>query len=146
MDDLDNRILTMLQKDGLSPNAKIANKVGVSEETVRRRVKRMLKDDYLRVVAVPNTEKMGFSSQVLIGLQVIPEKMDVVAERLSNIPEVRWLSVTTGSFDIFAWVILKDSKDLGVFLRQTVFCVEGIQKVETFMNLDLKTRNLDMVI
>ncbi|MBS57330.1 MAG: hypothetical protein CL735_01035 [Chloroflexi bacterium] len=146
MDDLDNRILTMLQKDGLSPNAKIANKVGVSEETVRRRVKRMLKDDYLRVVAVPNTEKMGFSSQVLIGLQVIPEKMDVVAERLSNIPEVRWLSVTTGSFDIFAWVILKDSKDLGVFLRQTVFCVEGIQKVETFMNLDLKTRNLDMVM
>tara|TARA_B100000686_G_scaffold354430_1_gene464629 strand:+ start:713 stop:1123 length:411 start_codon:yes stop_codon:yes gene_type:complete len=136
----------MLQKDGLSPNAKIANKVGVSEETVRRRVKRMLKDDYLRVVAVPNTEKMGFSSQVLIGLQVIPEKMDVVAERLSNIPEVRWLSVTTGSFDIFAWVILKDSKDLGVFLRQTVFCVEGIQKVETFMNLDLKTRNLDMVM
>lgn len=146
MDDLDNRILTMLQKDGLSPNAKIANKVGVSEETVRRRVKRMLKDDYLRVVAVPNTEKMGFSSQVLIGLQVIPEKMDLVAERLSNIPEVRWLSVTTGSFDIFAWVILKDSKDLGVFLRQTVFCVEGIQKVETFMNLDLKTRNLDMVM
>ncbi len=136
----------MLQKDGLSPNAKIANKVGVSEETVRRRVKRMLKDDYLRVVAVPNTEKMGFSSQVLIGLQVIPEKMDVVAERLLNIPEVRWLSVTTGSFDIFAWVILKDSKDLGVFLRQTVFCVEGIQKVETFMNLDLKTRNLDMVM
>ena len=106
----------------------------------------MLKDDYLRVVAVPNTEKMGFSSQVLIGLQVIPEKMDLVAERLSNIPEVRWLSVTTGSFDIFAWVILKDSKDLGVFLRQTVFCVEGIQKVETFMNLDLKTRNLDMVM
>ena len=146
MDDLDNSILTMLQKDGLSPNAKIANKVGVSEETVRRRVKRMLKDDYLRVVAVPNTEKMGFSSQVLIGLQVIPEKMDLVAERLSNIPEVRWLSVTTGSFDIFAWVILKDSKDLGVFLRQTVFCVEGIQKVETFMNLDLKTRNLDMVM
>ena len=136
----------MLQKDGLSPNAKIANKVGVSEETVRRRVKRMLKDDYLRVVAVPNTEKMGFSSQVLIGLQVIPEKMDLVAERLSNIPEVRWLSVTTGSFDIFAWVILKDSKDLGVFLRQTVFCVEWIQKVETFMNLDLKTRNLDMVM
>ena len=136
----------MLQKDGLSPNAKIANKVGVSEETVRRRVKRMLKDDYLRVVAVPNTEKMGFSSQVLIGLQVIPEKMDLVAERLSIIPEVRWLSVTTGSFDIFAWVILKDSKDLGVFLRQTVFCVEGIQKVETFMNLDLKTRNLDMVM
>ena len=136
----------MLHKDGLSPNAKIANKVGVSEETVRRRVKRMLKDDYLRVVAVPNTEKMGFSSQVLIGLQVIPEKMDLVAERLSNIPEVRWLSVTTGSFDIFAWVILKDSKDLGVFLRQTVFCVEGIQKVETFMNLDLKTRNLDMVM
>ena len=51
MDDLDNRILTMLQKDGLSPNAKIANKVGVSEETVRRRVKRMLKDDYLRAVS-----------------------------------------------------------------------------------------------
>ena len=72
--------------------------------------------------------------------------MDTVAEQLSNIPEVRWLSVTTGSFDIFAWVILKDSKDLGVFLRETVFCVEGIQKVETFLNLDLKTRNLDMVM
>ena len=101
MDRLDVEIIAHLQKDGTSTNAGIARKVERSEETVRRRLKKLMEDDYVKVVAVPNARKMGYESQVLIGLQVEADKVDAVAEALKGESSISWISVTTGSFDIF---------------------------------------------
>ena len=57
MDELDLKIIGILQSDGRASNAKIARAVGVSEGTVRRRLRRLIKDDIVHVVAVPNLEK-----------------------------------------------------------------------------------------
>ena len=62
MDELDRKIIALLQLDGRASNAKIAREVGVSEGTVRRRLRKLLDDDVVRVVAVPNLEKLGFST------------------------------------------------------------------------------------
>ena len=59
MDELDRKIIALLQMDGRASNAKIAREVGVSEGTVRRRLRKLLEDDVVRVVAVPNLEKLG---------------------------------------------------------------------------------------
>ena len=44
MDKLDIKIIEILQKDGRTPNALIAREVGVTEGTVRRRLKELVKD------------------------------------------------------------------------------------------------------
>ena len=59
MDELDQRIIGLLQIDGRIPNAQIARKLGVSEGTIRRRVGRLLQEDVIRITVVPNIEKMG---------------------------------------------------------------------------------------
>ena len=52
------------------------------------------------------------------------------------------MSVTTGSFDILAWVTLESSEKLGVFLRTQVGTISGVRKTETFMCLSMrKDRN-----
>ena len=138
MDRLDVEIVAHLQKDGTSTNAGIARKVKRSEETVRRRLKKLMDDEYVKVVAVPNARKMGYESQVLIGLQVEADKVDAVAEALKDESSISWISVTTGSFDIFAWATLKSLTDLSEFLRMNVGQIPGVRKMETFINLDSK--------
>ena len=135
MDRLDVRIVTYLQEDGTSTNAGIARKVGVSEETVRRRLKKLTNEGFVKVVAVPNAKMMGYETQVVIGLQVAAAKVDEVADALAEMPEITWISVMTGSYDLFVWATLKSSDALSEFLRRRVGQIEGVQKIETFISL-----------
>ena len=138
MDRLDMEIVAHLQKDGTLTNAGIAREVRKSEETVRRRLKKLLQDKYVKVVAVPDARKMGYEAQVLIGLQVEADKVDDVAQALKSEDSISWISVTTGSFDIFAWATRKSLEDLSEFLRMTVGQIPGVRKMETFINLESK--------
>ena len=141
MDRLDVQIVSRLQEDGNATNANIARSIlpsPVSEETVRRRLKRLMQDGYMKIVAVPDARKMGYESQVIIGLQVDADKVDDVADSLSEMDEVSWVSVTTGSFDIFGWATLKSFDQLSDFLRTRVGRIEGVKKMETFLTLESK--------
>ena len=146
MDKLDLEIISLLQEDGTSTNAGMARKVGVSEETVRRRLKRMMQEEYIKVVALPDPLKLGFGSEVLIGLQVRTDQVDQVGEALSNLDEINWVSVTTGSYDIFAWATLRSSEELSNFLRNNVGPIPGVRKMETFINLDMKKRRYGVAL
>lgn len=141
MDRLDVQIVSRLQEDGNATNATIARSIlpsPVSEETVRRRLKRLMQEGYMKIVAIPDARKMGYESQVIIGLQVDANKIDHVADTLSEMNEVSWVSVTTGSFDIFGWATVKSFDQLSDFLRTRVGRIEGVKKMETFLTLESK--------
>ena len=140
MDKLDLKLISLLQEDGTSSNAGMAREFGVSEETVRRRIKRMVQEEYFKIVALPDPSKLGFESEVLIGFQVRTDQVAQVAEALSNLDEINWVSVTTGSYDIFTWATLRSSAELSTFLRNNVGPIPGVRKMETFINLDMKKR------
>jgi Lrp/AsnC family transcriptional regulator for asnA, asnC and gidA len=146
MDGLDTRIIDILQKDGRASNAGIARDVGVSEGTVRRRLKRLVQEEYIQVVALPDPIKMGYESQALVGVQVDPDKIDQVADDLAQLGEVNWVAVTTGSFDVFAWATLESAEALGIFLRTKVGVIPGVRRTETFVNLANKKRGYGTII
>ena len=146
MDDLDRKIIELLQINGRASNARIARAVGVSEGTVRRRLRRLVQDEIIRVVAVPDPEKMGLSTVALIGIQADPDKLDDVAERLAALPETQYVSLTTGSFDLFIWVALLSSEELGNFLRHRVGVVTGVRRTETFVNLVIVKKGYGIVV
>jgi Lrp/AsnC family transcriptional regulator for asnA, asnC and gidA len=140
MDLLDRKIIDVLRQDGRTSNAGIAREVGVSEGTVRRRLKRLVDEELIRVIALPDPSKMGYESQALIGVHVDPDKIDLVANGLEELEEVSWVAVTTGSFDVFVWVTLPSSEALGIFLRTKLGVVPGVRRTETFVNLALRKR------
>lgn len=146
MDKLDIKIISLLQEDGTATNAGIAREIGVSEETVRRRLKRLMQDEYIKVVALPDPMKLGYKSEVLIGVQVDANRIDEVAENIAEMDEVNWVSITTGSFDVFAWATLKSSEELSTFLRTKVGMISGVRKMETFINLAIKKRRYGISI
>jgi len=138
MDELDRKIMALLQLDGQASNAKIAREVGVSEGTVRRRLGRLLEEDFIEIMAVPNLAKLGYTTTALIGLQTMPAKQEAVADAVATLEEVHDVAITTGSYDIFLWVGAESAEQLGQFLRQKLGPIGGIRHSETFVNLFIK--------
>jgi Lrp/AsnC family transcriptional regulator for asnA, asnC and gidA len=140
LDALDVAIVSHLQKNGSLTNAGIAEHVPVSEETVRRRIKRLVKEGLIRIVAIPDPNKLGYESEVLIGVQVEADKVGDVADALTQITAITWVTVSTGAYDVFAWATLKTSAELSNLLLTKVGVIPGVRKTETFINLDIRKR------
>ena len=116
MDELDLKIVGILQQDGRASNARIARQLGVSEGTVRRRLKRLMDEEAIQVLALPEPTKLGYTTEAIVALQVDPGKIEDVAAELAGAPEALNVSVTTGAFDLFAWVALPSPEELHNFL------------------------------
>ncbi|MCH8222067.1 MAG: Lrp/AsnC family transcriptional regulator [Chloroflexi bacterium] len=146
MDKLDRQIIHILEENGRASNARIARSVGVSEGTVRRRLNRLVGDEIIRVVALPDPRALGYESEALIGVQVDPDKIDECADSLADLTATRWVAVTTGSFDMFVWVVMRDPEALGKFLREDVGRIPGVRKTETFVNLAIRKRDYGLPV
>ncbi len=146
MDELDRRIIKLLQVDGRASNARIAREVGVSEGTVRRRLRHLIQGDVIKVIAVPNLEEMGYGTAALIGIQTDPGKIDEVTNAISALEETHYVSITTGAYDIFAWVGLESPERLGAFLRSQIGTIPGVRRTETFVNLSITKRTYGLVL
>ncbi len=140
MDELDRKIVGILQQDGRASNARIARQLGVSEGTVRRRLKRLMEEEAIQVLALPEPTKLGYTTEAIVALQVDPGKIEEVAAELAAAPEALNVSVTTGAFDLFAWVALPSSEELHNFLLTTVGRIQGVRRSETFVIMSVKKR------
>ena len=140
LDPLDNQIIDILRKDGRASNASIARELDLTEGTVRRRLKRILDEDYVHVTVLMDAGKMGYVSEALVGVQVDPDKLDEVSRHIADLSEVGWVALTTGTYDVFAWTALPSPEALGVFLRTRIGTIPGVRRTETFVNLSVMKR------
>ena len=138
MDELDRKLIILLQADGRASNVELARALGVSEGTVRRRLRTLLNEQIVRIVAIPDPVKLGNTTTALVGLQVDPAQVDTVASELGRIDEVQYAAVTTGAYDVFLWVALGSPEQLAAFLRSKIGVIDGVRRTETFVNLSIK--------
>jgi Lrp/AsnC family transcriptional regulator for asnA, asnC and gidA len=146
VDELDRQLVGLLQIDGRASNAQIAREVGVSEGTVRRRLRSLLRDDVVKVMAVPNLEKLGYTTTALIGVQTVPGRSDEVGEAISRLQEAHYVSRTTGSYDLFVWAGFTSMERLSDFLGNELGVIERVKRVEAFVNLAIKKRTAGLVL
>lgn len=146
MDATDLLIIDELKKDGRVSNAHIAKNVNVSEGTVRRRLKKLTEEGSINIVAIPDPAKIGYTSEVLIGMQVEPDKLEEVASRMASFKWTTLVGITTGTYDVFAWATFPDRETLGEFIRDDVGKTPGVQRTETFVTLSIKKRDYSLPI
>ena len=111
LDDVSKRIIELLQEDGRRPYAEIGRAVGLSEAAVRQRVQRLTDSGVVQIVAVTDPRQLGFSRMAMLGIRVDGDPR-VAAEAIANIPEIAYVNVTLGSFDILAEAICESDEDL----------------------------------
>ena len=137
VDDLDNQIIEILSLDGRMSNASIARNLGVSEGTIRRRLNILKDEGIINVKVVLNPNYLASETEAIIGIQVDLSLIREVVLKLNEINEVRWVNITSGSFDIFVNVSTKSLSDLLVLLQNKIGKIDGVKKIETFTTLDV---------
>jgi len=136
LDDLNKAIVEQLQADGRRSYAAIAHAVGLSEAAVRQRVQRLLEAGVMQIVAVTDPLQVGFARQAMIGVNADGDLRDV-ADKLSGLPEVDYVVITAGSFDILLEVVCEDDEHLLALLNDSIRSVPGVRDTETFVYLRL---------
>lgn len=136
LDGPNRAIIEALQRDGRQPYGAIAEEVGLSEAAVRRRVQRLRESGIMQIVAVTDPLQLGFTRQAMIGISV---EGDVrrVADKLSSLPEVDYVVMCAGSFDLLVEIVCEDDERLLQVLNDSVRSIPGVRATETFLYLKL---------
>jgi Lrp/AsnC family transcriptional regulator, regulator for asnA, asnC and gidA len=132
---LDKRIIEHLQQDGRRPFTQIAADLGVSEAAVRARTNRLVERGILQVVGVTDPLKLGFQQQAMIGVRCESNRLLDVAEAVSAFPEVDYVVITAGTFDLLIEVVCENNEALLQFLAERLRAVDGVRDTETFVYL-----------
>ncbi len=136
IDGTDKAIVEALQEDGRLPYTKLATEVGLSEAAVRQRVQRLIESGVVQIVGVTDPMMLGFRRMAMIGLKVEGD-LRVTADAISEIPEVSYVVVVSGSFDLMMEVVCEDDDHLLSVLNDRIRVVPGVRSTESFTYLKL---------
>ncbi len=132
IDGVNLAIITQL-RDGRKSFKKIAEELGLTENTVRSRVNKLIDEEILQISGLVDHESIPGHKLVMVGVRL--QNMDLVkkGEEFSKLKGVVSVSVVTGRFDLILLVLLKDDFDLLEFYTQEVSRLKDVVSVETFV-------------
>jgi len=143
MDEIDKKILMILQKNDKTQYQKIAQELNIGASTVHYRIKKLAKNNIItNFSAIVDPEKIGFSTTAVIGLNVDPLRMHHIAQELTNYEEVQVVTTTSGDHDIILQVLAKDGKHLWRFINEYIKPIQGVEKkihVSSFLDVYKRT-------
>lgn len=141
VDDIDIEIIKLLNQNGRTPNTEIAKKMNLSETAIRKRIKKMLEDEIIQIVAVVNQQKLGYVFRGNICIRVDIKKIDNVKNELHKINRVWYIAHLTGAFDFDVEFSAKSQDELRTLIEQ-INKIDGILKTEVSIRLQLlRNRN-----
>jgi Lrp/AsnC family transcriptional regulator for asnA, asnC and gidA len=132
---LDLEIIERLQEDGRRPYTRIASELGVSEAAVRARTNRLMERGVLQIVGVADPLKLGYDQMALIGVRCQGDQLLEAAGAIADLPEVIYVVVTAGAFDLLIEAVCRDNEALLQFLAEKLRKVKGVTSTETFVYL-----------
>jgi len=133
--ELDKRIIEHLQQDGRRPFTQIAAELGVSEAAVRARTNRLVERGIIQIVGVTDPLKLGFQQMAMVGIRCERDRLLSVAEAVSAFPEVDYVVITAGTYDVLIEVVCEDNSALLDFLAERLRAIDGVRETETFVYL-----------
>ncbi|MBN2438898.1 MAG: Lrp/AsnC family transcriptional regulator [Deltaproteobacteria bacterium] len=127
-------------REGRKSFRKIAERLSITENTVRARVNRLNLEGVLDVTGLVDPEAIPGHRLVMVGIKL--GTMDLVkkGEEFSRLKGVVSVCVVTGRYDLILTVLLNDTNDLLEFYTEQVSQIRDVQSAETFVVY--KTYNL----
>jgi Lrp/AsnC family transcriptional regulator for asnA, asnC and gidA len=140
LDDVGKAIVEQLQDDGRRSYATIARAVGLSEAAVRQRVARLQEAGVIQIVAVTDPLQLGFRRQAMVGVRIDGDVV-AVADDLASMPEVDYVVITAGSFDVLVEAVCEDDDHLLELVGRRIRALPGVRSTETFVYMKLRKQH-----
>jgi len=133
MDEVDKKILAILEKNSRTPYLKIAKKVGISEGTVRRRVNKLIKNGSIRrftIITAPTEKLRAFILVDTVPQVPVPE----VSEKIQRVVQVKEVYEVSGEYDIISFVEGDNVKEINDSVDE-MRAIEGVARTMTIFVL-----------
>lgn len=138
LDEIDRKLLAALQRDGRCGYAELGELVGLTAGGARRRVMRLEERGVVQVVGVTDPLRLGYRSMAMVGV-VASGDIERIADELNDIPNVVYVVLSAGQFDLLVEVIAEDQEKLFQVINRQVRAVEGVLRAETFTYYSIRT-------
>jgi DNA-binding Lrp family transcriptional regulator len=129
--ELDRRIVAALQINGRATWQQVANVVGASESAVSRRANRMIRQGLLRIIAAADPLRCGLGFPVLLQIECAVGAAGAVARTLAARPDVRFVALLGGGYDLVVELIVPSRAHLTAVLVEELNTVPGIVRTTT---------------
>ena len=142
IDATDMKIIRLLQQNGRMSNTDIAKKAGVSETTVRYRMQRLTKEDYIQIVAMVKPVKLGFGIEGSIRIKADIKAIDSVTNKLKTIDSLYFVARSIGNYDFDTEYYVKSTTDLKELI-DTINAIDGVLETDVSTILDYVKERYD---
>jgi Lrp/AsnC family transcriptional regulator for asnA, asnC and gidA len=131
LDELDFKILSCLQKDGRMSFTVIAENLNVSVGTIRTRVNKLIEEGTISIIGRVDADKVGFKCYAHIAVFVRPATLkEKIALKIAKLPEVSFLAMTSGDYDLEVDVMCRDNNHLVDFVNE-ISKIDGVHQTKT---------------
>ena len=135
IDRFDRLIIDQLRIDGRQPFVDVARTVGLSEAVVRRRYARLHRLGVLQVVGMVDAPRIGeLFAHVCLRVRGVP--VATVADALAKLPQVKFVALSSGSYDLVIDVSAADVSELAELLNGKIHRIKGVYQVEVSTALE----------
>jgi DNA-binding Lrp family transcriptional regulator len=133
LDDIDKRIISLLQEDGRMSLSEIGQKLGLSHVSVRRRLKNLC-ESLVNVSACLNAEQLSLRVAIVSAEVETNERLRELIEIFSKCPRVVFLTTTTGPYNVMMIVVAEDTDTLNAILEVcSIRARKGIRRSEAII-------------
>jgi Lrp/AsnC family transcriptional regulator for asnA, asnC and gidA len=130
IDQLDLKVLKMLQEDGRLPFTEIAGKLKLSESTIRKRVQSLQKKGVIKRFTIEiDPSKIGINTVAIVGVDVDPTELLEAAQKLCKIKEIRSVATSTGDHMIMTEIWTRDGRELTRLISEQIGKIDGVKKI-----------------
>lgn len=135
LDELDQKILAIVQRDGRITNAELAQQIHLSPPAAHARLKRLQERGLIRgFVALLDREQLGYDLMALIHVTLAQHQRERVQEfrgAIQAMPQVLECYHVTGEYDYMLKVVVRNRKELEQFLVETLTPAPGVGRIHT---------------
>ena len=143
LDEIDLMIIRMLQEDGRRPYASIATELDLSPSTVQQRANRLIDDGLIVIKGAVHPAELRGMVMAMVAIRADGPKLQTIITEIGNLPEVRWVVICAGQYDILAEIVCTNNKHLLSVLSSKLSTIEGIRETVTFPYLEIAKRTYE---
>ncbi|ANF22102.1 Lrp/AsnC family transcriptional regulator [Thermococcus piezophilus] len=144
LDEIDKKILTILQKNSRTPLREISKEVNLAESTVYERIKKLKERGIIRkFTVILDPDSLGFKILAFILIKSKAGKYTHVAKELTKYPQIIEIYETTGDYDMLVKIRTKGSEELNKFL-DTIGEIEGVESTNTMVVLKVHKETTEL--
>ncbi|MBO8173629.1 MAG: Lrp/AsnC family transcriptional regulator [Thermococcus sp.] len=137
IDELDRKILSLLQKDARLSYREIAKELNVAVGTVYNRLKRLEEEGILKgFYPKLDYEKLGYELTAIIGVRAQGKRIIQIEREIAKDAHVLCVYDVTGEYDIIVIAKFKGREDMNRFVKK-VLAIDGVEKTNTHVAMDI---------